>query len=63
MSVICAIFLLSLVGTSVEAEDLGRLSANPFDIESSSNPFGKGSPYRLDSPTNPYRTGLSIERR
>jgi hypothetical protein len=55
----------------------GKLSANPYDPESTSNPFGRygspfspdsinnpygaGSPYRPDSPTNPYGRGLRIE--
>ena len=38
------------------AEDLGRLSANPYDSESTSNPFGAGSPYRANSINNPYGT-------
>lgn len=54
----------------------GRLSANPYDPESTSNPYGRygspyssdsinnpygaGSQYRSDSPNNPYGTGLSI---
>ena len=61
------------------SEDLGNLSANPFDFESSSNPFGKGSrfapnsinntfgpygsPFKPDSPNNPYGTGWRIEGR
>lgn len=36
------------------AEGLGRLSANPYDSESTSNSFGAGSPYRADSINNPY---------
>ena len=55
----------------------GRLSSNPYDPESTSNPYGRygsaysaesinnpygaGSPYRADSPTNPYGTGWKIE--
>lgn len=55
----------------------GKLSANPYDPDSTSNPYGRygspfspdsinhpysaGSPYRSDSPTNPYGRGLSIE--
>lgn len=55
---------------------LGNLSANPYDPESTSNPFGRygspyssdsinnrfgaGSPYSIDSPTNPYGRGLVI---
>ncbi len=43
-----------LVPVSAFAEDLGNLSANRFDPNSSSNPFGKGSPYNPDSVTNPF---------
>ena len=38
---------------SALAEDLGNLSANPFDAESSSNPFGKGSPFAPNGINNP----------
>ena len=34
---------------------------SPFSQESINNPFGAGSPYRLDSPTNLYGRGLRIE--
>ena len=39
------LFLLLLLPLpfSVHAEDLGELSANPFNPESTSNPFGAGS--------------------
>jgi len=34
---------------------LGRLSANPYETDSVSNPYGKyGSPYSSDSINNPY---------
>jgi hypothetical protein len=34
---------------------LGRLSANPYDKDSISNPYGKyGSPYSSNSVNNPY---------
>ncbi len=55
----------------------GKLSANPYDPDSTSNPYGRygspfspdsinnpygaGSPYRSDSPTNPYGRGLKSE--
>jgi hypothetical protein len=55
----------------------GKLSANPYDPDSSSNQFGRygspfspdslnnqfgaGSPYRFDSPNNPYGKGWKIE--
>ena len=36
----------------------GRLSANPYDPESTSNPYGRyGSPYSADSINNPYGAG------
>ncbi|MEM4412908.1 MAG: hypothetical protein QXD59_01380 [Candidatus Caldarchaeum sp.] len=54
----------------------GRLSANPFDPDSISNPFGRygspfspdslnnpfgaGNPFRFDSPTNPFGLGWII---
>jgi len=54
----------------------GRLSANPYDPDSTSNPFGRygsrfspdsinnhsgaGSPHDVDSPSNPYGVGLQI---
>jgi len=39
---------------TVHAENLGTLSANPFDSDSTSNPFGKGSPFAPDGLNNPY---------
>jgi len=34
---------------------LGNLSANPYDLNSTSNPYGQyGSPYSQDSINNPY---------
>ena len=47
------IFLILLLPLSVHAEDLGELNANPFNPDSTSNPFGAGSPYNPKSPTNP----------
>ena len=54
----------------------GKLSTNPYDPDSISNPYGRygskfsvdsinnwygaGNPYRLDSPYNPHGEGLSI---
>ena len=40
----------------VHAEDLGELSANPFNPDSTSNPFGAGSPFSNRSATNPFAT-------
>lgn len=48
------LFLLLLLPLSVHAEDLGKLSANPFNPDSTSNPFGAGSPFKLDSINNPF---------
>ena len=39
---------------SVHAEDLGELSANPFNPDSTSNPFGAGSPFKPDGINNPF---------
>jgi len=57
----------------------GKLSANPYDSDSTSNPYGRygspfspdsinnpygaGNPYSPSSPTNPYGLGLRIEGR
>ena len=57
----------------------GKLSANPYDPNSTSNPYGRygspfspdsiknpygtGNPYSPSSPTNPYGRGLRIEGR
>ncbi|MBX9657259.1 MAG: hypothetical protein K2X00_01740 [Nitrospiraceae bacterium] len=39
---------------SLQAEDLGNLSANPFDVDSTANLFGKGSPFAPNGINNPY---------
>lgn len=44
--------LLSLIPLTVQAEDLGDLSANEFDPNSVANPFGAGSPFSPTSVTN-----------
>jgi len=36
---------------------------SPFSPDSINNPYGAGSPYSSDSPTNPYGGGLRIEGR
>ena len=44
------------------AEDLGNLSANPFDIDSTANQFGKGSPFQpngINNPFSPYGSPFS----
>ena len=38
------LLLLLLCPLSASAEDLGDLSANQFDSDSTANPFGAGSP-------------------
>ncbi len=54
-----------------------KLSANPYDPDSTSNPYGQngspyspdsiynpygaGSPYSIDSPNNPYESGMRIK--
>lgn len=63
-------------GSAAADQYLGQLSNNPYDAESTSNPYGRygspyspdsinnpygaGSQYRTDSPNNPYGQGLSI---
>jgi hypothetical protein len=47
------LMLLTTPQTSV-AEDLGALSANPFDSDSMANPFGKGSPFALTGVNHPF---------
>ena len=58
------------------ARYLGKLSTNPYNPDSTSNPYGRygskyspdfinnkygaGSPYKVDSPNNPYGEGVSI---
>jgi hypothetical protein len=48
------LFLLLTLPFSIHAEDLGELSANPFSPDSTSNPFGAGSPFKLDGLNNPF---------
>jgi len=48
------LFFLLLLPLSVHAEDLGELSANPYNSESTSNSFGAGSPFKPDSINNPF---------
>ena len=48
------VFLLLLLPLSVHAEDLGELSANPFNPNSTSNPYGAGSPFKSDGLNNPF---------
>ena len=46
--------LLLPLTLSIHAEDLGELSANPFNPESTANPFGAGSPFKPDGINNPF---------
>ena len=46
--------LLVFIPFTLHAEDLGELSANPFNPESTSNPFGAGSPFKPDGLNNPF---------
>ena len=46
--------LLLVLPLTVQAENLGNLSANEFDANSTANPFGAGSPYAHNSITNEF---------
>ena len=52
LPIMLLIILLSVA--TVNAEDLGNLSANPFDPDSTANPFGKGSPFAANGVNNPF---------
>lgn len=52
MLIMMAGLLIAPVQTG--AEDLGNLSANPFNPDSTANPFGKGSPFAPNGINNPY---------
>jgi hypothetical protein len=55
MRVLFLLLLLLLpLPLSVHAEDLGQLSANPYNPDSTSNPFGAGSPFKPDGLNNPF---------
>jgi hypothetical protein len=63
MFTLTAIFISASPGW---AEDLGNLSANPYDPDSSSNAFGKGSPFApngINNPFSPYGSPSAIRRR
>ncbi|MDA2911879.1 hypothetical protein MYX04_13250 [Nitrospiraceae bacterium AH_259_D15_M11_P09] len=51
---ILATLVLVCAPMLVHAEDLGNLSANPFDPDSTSNPFGAGSPFASESINNQF---------
>lgn len=46
--------LFLLIPLTVHAEDLGNLSANAFDPNSSANPYGAGNPFLPNSITNEF---------
>ena len=46
--------LLVFIPFTLHAEDLGELSANPYNPNSTSNPFGAGSPFKPDGVNNPF---------
>ena len=48
------LILLLPLPLSAHAEDLCKLSANPFNPDSTSNPFGAGSPFKPDGINNPF---------
>ena len=54
MRVFLLFLLLLPLPLSVQAEDLGELSANPFNPDSTSNRFGAGSPFKPDVVNNPF---------
>ena len=45
--------LMFLLAVPAWAEDLGELSANPYNPASTSNPYGAGSPFTSDGLNNP----------
>lgn len=53
---IFAVFIFVVSSIAVSDDYLGNLSANPYDPDSSSNPFGYGSPFNPDSVNNPFGT-------
>lgn len=46
--------VLLLLPLTVTAEDLGNLSLNQFDPDSTANSFGAGSPFKADGLLNPF---------
>ena len=53
--ILMIVYIVSSAATAAHAEYLGNLSANPYDSNSTSNPYGRyGSPYSSDSINNPY---------
>jgi len=61
-----SIAALSTQNSALASDDLGNLSANPFNYESSSNPFGKGNPFAPNGiiiPTVPTAARSATGRR
>jgi len=54
MRVVFLLFFLLPLRLSVHAEDLGKLSANSFNVHSIANRFGGGNPFSPNSVTNPF---------
>jgi hypothetical protein len=48
------IVLSELFSSDISAQNLGYYSANPYALNSTSNPYGAGSPYTPNSIHNPY---------
>lgn len=49
------VLCLSICATQTQARYLGRLSDNPYEVDSIANPYGRyGSPYSADSINNPF---------
>ena len=46
--------LLLLFASTALGQQLGTLRTNPFDPSSIHNPFGAGSPFKVDGLMNPY---------
>jgi hypothetical protein len=54
---VLSLLLLLLVPLPTYAEELGELRSNPFNPDSTSNPFTpSGSPFSNQSATNPFAT-------
>jgi len=58
--ILAGVLACYLIAGGVDADEtsddyLGQLSANPYDADSTSNPYGRyGNPYSADSIKNPY---------
>jgi len=51
--IVCLLICASFI-TQARAEDLGNLSANPFDFNATANPSGQGSPFAPNGVNNPF---------